>query len=76
MTSLLSTIGDSLLILGTLTAVGGRKFRMGTVLAGLGVTAAVVAHLFQPGTLGDELKAISPHPLWAARAETERIFSR
>jgi hypothetical protein len=73
-TSFLSTLGDCLLILGTLTAVAGRKFRMGALLGGLGVAAAVVAHLFQPGTLGDELKAISSHPLWTSRAEKERIL--
>jgi hypothetical protein len=75
-TSVLSTVGDVLLILGAVSAVGVRKFRLGGLFAIGGVVAAVVAHLFQPGTLGNELRSISSRPLWALRAEIERIFVR
>jgi hypothetical protein len=74
MTSGLSTVGDVFLVLGVLVAAVFRKRRLGAVGIAVGVSAAVVAHLFQPGTLKDELAAISSHPLWAARAERQRIF--
>ncbi len=76
MTSLLSTVGDSLFILGLLAVLPGRRYRAGAAGMAAGVTAAVVAHLFQPGTLKDELKAISTHPLHAAMAERERVCRR
>jgi hypothetical protein len=72
-TSSLSTIGDVLVLLGAVIAIGVRKLGLGGLLAVAGVVAAVVAHLFQPGTLRDELRAIYTHPLWAARAEKARI---
>lgn len=76
MTSTLSTAGD-LFLIGSLIAVSiGRRNRIGMALAGTGLDSAVVAHLFQPGTLKDELHAIVSHPLWAAKAEQRRVFSR
>jgi hypothetical protein len=42
----------------------------------LGLGVAAFAHVFQPGTLGDEVGAILRHPLWAVRAETGRIAGR
>ena len=74
MTSGLSTVGDVFFVLGVLVAIVRRKYRMGAVGILLGVSAAVIAHLFQPGTLKDELAAIYSHPLWAARAEGQRIL--
>jgi hypothetical protein len=74
MTSGLSTVGDVFFVLGVLVAIVRRKYRMGAVGILLGVSAAVIAHLFQPGTLKDELGAIYSHPLWAARAEGQRIL--
>jgi hypothetical protein len=74
MTSGLSTVGDVFLILGFLVATIGRKYRLGAFGVLVGVSAAVVAHLFQPGTLKDELAAIYSHPLWAAKAERQRVF--
>jgi hypothetical protein len=32
-----------------------------------------VAHLFQPGTLVPENRAILRHPVWAVRAEAHRV---
>jgi hypothetical protein len=43
---------------------------------GIGVAIAVVAHLFQPGTVRDEIAQVLRHPLWAIRAEVHRIFGR
>lgn len=74
MTSGLSTVGDVFLVLGVLVAAVFRKRHLGAVGVAVGVSAAVVAHLFQPGTLKDELAAISSHPLWAAKAESQRVF--
>jgi hypothetical protein len=74
LTSGLSTVGDVFLVLGVIVAIVSRKYRMGVVGILLGVSAAVIAHLFQPGTLRDELAAIYSHPVWAARAEGQRIL--
>ena len=76
MTSGLSTVGDALVVLGVLVAAVSRRRGLGAVGVALGVSAAVVAHIFQPGTLKDELAAISSHPLWAAKAETRRVLAR
>jgi hypothetical protein len=37
---------------------------------------AVLAHLFQPGTVRDEIAAVVRHPIWAIRADVHRIFGR
>jgi hypothetical protein len=36
----------------------------------------VVAHLFQPGTVRDEIAQVFRHPVWAIRAESHRILGR
>jgi hypothetical protein len=40
----------------------------------VGFAIAAAAHLFQPGTLRDEVAAVVRHPLWSARAEAHRVF--
>lgn len=71
----LSTVGTAIMVAGGVSAATGKRAAgVKTSLAGFGV--AVIAHLFQPGTLRDELAAIIRHPLWAARAEIHRITRR
>jgi hypothetical protein len=74
-THLLSTVGDAVMLIAI--AVGLVRRRGGLGLGGLlaGLSIAAVAHLFQPGTLGDELREITLHPLWALRAEARRVKS-
>lgn len=75
MTSGLSTVGDAFVIFGVLVAVGSRRRHLGAAGVAIGVSAAVIAHLLQPGTLKDELAAIYSHPVWAAKAEKQRLFA-
>ncbi len=73
LTSWLSTIGDLLMAGGLAAGVLSRRRHVAAFGLSLGFGVAAVAHLFQPGTLGDELSAIFLHPIWALRAERERI---
>jgi hypothetical protein len=74
-THVLSTAGDAVIlgaiVVGLVTRRGA--LGMGGAVAGLSIAAA--AHLFQPGTLGEELREIGLHPLWALRAESRRVRS-
>jgi hypothetical protein len=73
LTDRFATLGDLGLLVG-LGLVLGRKFRAtGAVTLVVGLVLVNVAHLFQPGTLGPELRAIVRHPIWALRAETHRM---
>jgi hypothetical protein len=42
----------------------------------VGFAIATVGHLFQLGTLRDDLVEDFRHPIWAVRAEGQRIFAR
>ena len=75
MASALSTVGDVLVVIGFLTLAIRRSRRLGAAGIAVGVSSAVVAHLFQPGTLKNELGAILSHPLWAAKAERQRLLA-
>ena len=48
------------------------------VVIGYAVAFAIgtVGHLFQPVTLRDDIVAGFRHPIWAVRAEGQRIFAR
>jgi hypothetical protein len=75
-TSALSTIGD-LVVLGSVTAaVATRRVGVGVIGMSAGFTVGAIAHLFQPGTLREEIVENLRHPLWASRAELQRIFRR
>jgi hypothetical protein len=76
MTSTLSTVGDALPAVGLIVAILKRDARWVGRGLFVGLTAASIAHLFQPGTLRAEYAAILRHPLWAARAERERILTQ
>jgi hypothetical protein len=47
---------------------------VGVIGVMVGAAIAVVAHLFQPGTVRDEIAAVFRHPIWAVRAEGQRIL--
>ncbi len=75
MTSALSTVADALWLAAIPAGLITRDFRvlLGAFLGGSAV--ATFAHVFQPGTVKDELAAVVMHPMWAARAEAERVRS-
>ena len=75
-TSALSTVGDVVMAAGLAAAVVTRRVRVGVIGVSVGFAIAAAAHLFQPGTLRDELVAVFRHPIWAVRAEGQRIFAR
>lgn len=73
MAAMVSTLGDMLLVGGPIVGLAARRWTVAAtgLVAGAAVTAA--AHLFQPGTLRPELEGIVRHPIWATRAELDRI---
>ena len=75
-TSVLSTVGDVVMVGGLAAGVATRRVVVGAAGVGIGLAIAVLAHLFQPGTVRDEITAVVPHPIWAIRADVHRIFGR
>jgi hypothetical protein len=75
-TNLLSTVGDVVVLGAVGSAVATRRVQVGVIGATAGVAVIVGAHLFQPGTMQDEITEVLRHPVWALRAEAERIFGR
>jgi hypothetical protein len=75
-TDALSTVGDVVMLGGVVAAVVTRRIRVGVIGVTSGAVVAAAAHLFQPGTLREEITAILHHPLWAVRAEGDRVFGR
>ena len=73
MAAAISTVGDLLLVGGPVVGVLARRWRVGAVGLAAGAFVTAAAHLFQRGTLRPELEAIVRHPLWATRAELERV---
>ena len=73
MAAIVSTVGDMLLVGGPIVGLAARRWKVAAagLAAGAAVTAA--AHIFQPGTLRPELEGIVRHPIWATRAELDRI---
>lgn len=72
-TAQIATLGDLAMLAG-LGMIAVRRLRTTACLTvGLGLVLANVAHLFQPGTLITENKAIMEHPVWAVRAEAHRV---
>ena len=72
-TSGLSIVGDVLLVAAIPVAVARHSFRTWVSSTIAGYAIAVVAHLFQRGTLKSELSAFARHPIWGVKAETERV---
>jgi len=75
-TNLLSTVGDVVMLGGVVAAVVTRRIGVGVIGVTSGAAVATAAHLFQPGTVRDEVAQVLRHPLWASRAEFQRIFGR
>jgi hypothetical protein len=75
-TNALSTVGDVVMLGSVVVAVATRRVGVGVIGVASGAAVAVVAHLFQPGTVRAELTEVLRHPVWALRAEGHRIFGR
>jgi hypothetical protein len=75
-TSALSTIGDVVVLGSVAAAVVTRRVRIGVIGVPAGFAVGAIAHLVQPGTLQEEVVENLRHPLWAARAEFQRVFGR
>jgi hypothetical protein len=75
LTDHLSILGEVIMLTGVGMATT-RRWRHGATALATGFGVAAGAHLFQPGTLTDELMAITRHPLWSVRAETHRIVAK
>jgi len=68
-------VGDLLLITAVPAGLATRSVRVSIRAFAAGYLVAVIAHLFQPGTVRDEVQGVARHPIWAARAEGERVRS-
>jgi hypothetical protein len=75
-TSALSTVGDAVVAASVVGALATRRVPVAVIGISVGTAIAVIAHLFPPATLRDELSSILRHPVWAARSEGQRIFGR
>ena len=69
----ISVLGDTMLVI-SVGLIVARRFRAAGLTYAAAIAVEVAAHLFQPGTLVEEVKEVALHPIWAARAETYRIF--
>ena len=72
----LSTVGDAVMLGGVIAAVATRRIGVGVIGVTSGAAIAVVAHLFQPGTVREEIAEVLRHPVWAVRADIHRVFGR
>ena len=75
-TEALSTVGDVVMLGGVVAAVVTRRIGVGVIGVTSGAAIAVVAHLFQPRTVRDEIAEVLRHPVWAVRADFHRVFGR
>jgi hypothetical protein len=75
-TDALSTVGDVVMLGGVVAAVATRRIGVGVIGVTSGAAVAVVAHLFQPGTVREEIAEVLRHPVWAVRADFQRVFGR
>lgn len=73
-TSALSTVGDAVMVSGLAAGLMTRRPRVALVGLTSGLAFAAVAHLFQPGTLRDEVISVFRHPVWNLKAEAQRVF--
>jgi hypothetical protein len=73
-TGVLSTVGSVVMVGGLVTGIVTRRLTLGAVGLAIGTVIAGAAHLFPPTSLREEILAIVRHPVWAVRAESQRIF--
>ena len=75
--SALHTVADVVEVGGLAAAVVTRRIRVAVIGYTIAFAIGTVGHLFfQPGTLRDDIVAVFRHPIWAVRAEGQRIFAR
>src|SRR5438132_14344010 len=75
LTSVLSTVGDGIALASMPVGLVTRDVRVAIGVFVAGATVIVAAHFFQPGTVKDEVLGVLRHPMFAVRAETERVRS-
>jgi hypothetical protein len=73
LTSVLSTVGDAIVLAPIPVGLATRSVRAAGATFAVGTGVILAAHLFQPGTMKDEVAGVFRHPIWALRAETARI---
>ena len=74
--SALHTVADVVAVGGLAAGVVTRRIRVVVIGDIVGFAIGTVGHLFQPGTLRDDIVADFRHPIWYVRAEGQRIFAR
>ena len=74
--SALHTVGGVVAAGGLAAGVIARRIRVVVIGDIVGFALGTVGHLFQPGTLRDDLVAGFRHPIWYLRAEGQRICAR
>ena len=72
----LHTVADVVDAGGLAAAIITRRARVGVIGYAVAFAIGTVGHLFQPGTLRDDFVLGFRHPIWAARAEGQRICAR
>jgi len=72
----LHTVADVVDAGGLAAAIITRRARVGVIGYAVAFAIGTVGHLFQPGTLRDDFVQGFRHPIWAVRAEGQRIFAR
>jgi hypothetical protein len=68
-----SFVGDHLVIAGVALALFPRVRNLALLLTGSGIALILAGHLVFDRNLSDELRDITRHPLWAARADARMI---
>jgi hypothetical protein len=74
--SALHTVADVVDVGGLVAGVVTRRIRVVVIGDIVAFAIGTVGHLFQPGTLRDDFVAGFRHPIWAVRAEGDRLFGR
>ena len=72
----LHTVADVVDAGGLAAAIITRRARVGVIGYAVAFAIGTVGHLFQPETLRDDFVAGFRHPIWAVRAEGDRLFGR
>ncbi len=73
LTDVLSTVGDVIVLAPIPVGLATRSVKAAGATFVVGAGVILAAHLFQPGTMSDEVAGVFSHPIWALRAETARV---